>query len=115
VPSRIRRPAALGGELQLPLGLPAEDILGRKQHGSVPADDLLTGIAKDALGSRIPALHDAGEIQEKDRVVGRGFDNQSVQFVFHFRSTWRFGTLRFPWKELPQPFGIVVKWTGQRI
>ncbi len=51
-------------------------VIGRVEAAEVRADDLLGGIALDALGARVPAGHAALRIQHEDGVVGDPLDQQ---------------------------------------
>ncbi len=60
------------------------DGLGRHEHGDVPADDLLGGVAEDAFRPLVPARDDAVEVLRGDDVVG-GLDDGGELLVQQLR------------------------------
>ena len=59
----------VGGHSEGALGQAPADVLGRIEDRYRLAQDLLGGIALDALGTRVPARHPAGRIDHEDGVV----------------------------------------------
>ena len=65
-----------GGHLQLPLRLPALDVLARVEAREMLSQDLLRLVAGDALGARVPARDAAFGVEHENRVVDDAFDHE---------------------------------------
>jgi hypothetical protein len=55
----------------------ALDVLGRVEGREVAADDLVGVVALDPLGSGVPGGDPALDVEDEDRVVGLGLDEQA--------------------------------------
>jgi hypothetical protein len=63
------------------LGSAGHAVLRREGHVSAAADDLLLGVAEQALGTDVPARDGAVRVDGEDREVGRTLDDELEQLV----------------------------------
>src|SRR5262249_36036464 len=70
-----------GGDLQLPGRLAGLHVLRRVEPGGVLADDLLGGVALDALGAGVPTGDDALGVEQENGVVLNAFDQETEAFL----------------------------------
>ena len=75
VPPGVLSSAGFRGESRLALRFTPKDVLGNKEDGAVPPDDLFAGESKDPLGAGIPGFDSTVETNVEDGVVYRGLDN----------------------------------------
>src|SRR5213593_666138 len=68
-------PVALG-DLELGVRVAALAVLLGVEGREVLADDLLGRVALDPPGARVPGEHPALAVEQEDRVVGHGLDEQ---------------------------------------
>jgi hypothetical protein len=74
-------PSSSGRLGELPLGIASLDLLGRAEHGEVPADDLLGGLALHALCAPGPLGDAAVGVEHEDGVVAHVLHERAVPLL----------------------------------